>query len=273
MKLNFRVFTSFSIIALCYGTVANAQATSGFAWPEGKKAAISLTFDDGRLSQVDHGIPVLDKYGVKATFYLVPAAMMERKDGWKAAVKNGHEVGNHSNTHPCTGNFDWSRGNALENYTLKSISANLDSCSQAIKNELGVKAVSFAFPCGQKFVGRGKNTKSYVPVIADKFQTGRGWLDEGANDPVFCDMSQLTGMELDGKSFDQVKELIEIAKNKGQWLILAGHEMNNGGDQTSLLTTLEELCKYALDPANGVWVGTVQEVANYISEKRPTPQF
>ena len=47
------------------------------------------------------------------------------------------------------------------------------------------------------------------------FETGRGWLDEGPNDPAFCDMAQLTGMELDGKSFEQILKLIEAAKSKG----------------------------------------------------------
>ena len=37
-------------------------------WLEGKTAALSLTFDDARLSQVDQGLPLLDAYGVKATF-------------------------------------------------------------------------------------------------------------------------------------------------------------------------------------------------------------
>ena len=58
--------------------------------------AISLTFDDARLSQPDLGIPLLDKYGVKATFYLSPDNMMQRVDGWKKAVRNGHDIGNHS---------------------------------------------------------------------------------------------------------------------------------------------------------------------------------
>jgi peptidoglycan-N-acetylglucosamine deacetylase len=59
-----------------------------FKWPEGKKMALSLTFDDGRLSQPDKGIPLLDKYNVKATFYIVPSAMYERLDGWKKAARN-----------------------------------------------------------------------------------------------------------------------------------------------------------------------------------------
>lgn len=41
-----------------------------FNWPQGKKAAISLTFDDARFSQSDTGTLFLDRYGVKATFLL-----------------------------------------------------------------------------------------------------------------------------------------------------------------------------------------------------------
>ena len=43
------------------------QNESDFKWPEENKMGVSLTFDDARLSQIDKGIPLLDKYGVKAT--------------------------------------------------------------------------------------------------------------------------------------------------------------------------------------------------------------
>ena len=246
---------------------------SDFQWPEGKKMAISLTFDDARLSQPDLGIPMLDKYGVKATFYVSPDNMMKRVEGWKKAVKNGHDIGNHSLLHPCTGNFGWSREKALENYNLISMNAELDSANAVINKVLGIIPVSFAFPCGQKFVGRGELTKSYIPVIASKFESGRGWLDEGPNDPAFCDFSQLTGMELDGKTFDQVKALIESARENGSWLVLAGHEMNDGGVQTSILSTIEAICKYAADPANGIWIDDVHAVVTYIKENRSDPSI
>jgi len=249
------------------------QKKADFQWPEGKKMGLSLTFDDARLSQIDKGIPLLDKYGVKGTFYLSPDGMVQRLEGWKKAVSSGHDIGNHSLLHPCTGNFAWSRNKALEDYTLQSMNTELDSANKVIKKMLGIQPVSFAFPCGQKFVGRGTNTKSYIPIISSKFESGRGWLDEGPNDPSFCDMAQLTGIELDGKSFEQVKVLIESAKSNGQWLVFAGHEMNESGVQTSLLPTIEAICKYATDPANGIWIDNVHKIASYIKEKRGDQQF
>jgi hypothetical protein len=84
-------------------------------------------------------------------------------------------------------------------------------------------------------------------------------------------MSQLTGIELDGKTFKQIKSLIEEAKSNGLWLILAGHEMNEAGYQTSFLDTIEAICKYASDPANGIWIDNVHNIASYVKEKRKEP--
>src|ERR1051326_5398115 len=99
------------------GSIRSRMANP-FTWPKGKHAALSLTFDDARLSQMDRGLPLLDKHGVKATFYVSMSTMHQRLDGWKRAIANGHEVGNHTFSHPCTGNFGWSRNAALENYDL-----------------------------------------------------------------------------------------------------------------------------------------------------------
>jgi peptidoglycan/xylan/chitin deacetylase (PgdA/CDA1 family) len=239
-----------------------------FPWPEGKKMALSLTFDDARLSQIDTGIPLLDKYGVKATFYISPGSMLKRTDGWKQAVVNGHDIGNHSVYHPCSGNFTWSRDKALEEYSLQKMKTELDSASWLIKETLGVNSLSFAYPCGQTFIGRGAGVQSYVPLIASMFESGRGWLNEAPNDPYFCDLAQLNASELDGKSFEQVLTLIETAKTNGHWLILAGHEMNEEGRQTSLLKTIEAICKYAMDPSNGIWIDNVHNVASFIKQKR-----
>ena len=239
-----------------------------FPWPEGKRCALSLTFDDARLSQIDKGIPLLNKNDVKATFYISPERLLERLDGWREAVAAGHEIGNHTMSHPCTGNYAFSRDNALEEYDLERIGKEMDDASKFILEQLGVEAQSFAYPCGQKFVGCSTEVKSYVPLVADRFLTGRGWLDEDTNDPWVCDLAQLMGMESDGKAFDQLKALIDKAATDGRWLILAGHEMNDAGHQTTLLSTLEELCDYAKNPSNGIWISTVVEIATYIHKNR-----
>lgn len=244
------------------------QDDPAFPWPQGKQVAVSLSFDDARYSQVDAGTTLLDKHGVKATFYLVPGAVKERLEGWKKAAANGHEMGNHSLLHPCTGNFPWARGKALEDYTLEKMSEELSEANKEIENLLGVTPRVFAYPCGQTFVGRGVNTRSYIPVVAGLFSSGRGWLDEGPNDPAFCDLAQLTGMEMDGKDFDEIRAIVENAKKNHQWVVLAGHEMGTSGPQTTRLSMLEKLIRYANDPANGVWLAPVGTVGEYVEKLR-----
>ena len=74
------IIVSASISAQLYDKDSKPVAND-FKWPEGKKMAISLTFDDARLSQIDKGIPLLDKHGVKGTFYVSPNAVTQRLDG------------------------------------------------------------------------------------------------------------------------------------------------------------------------------------------------
>ena len=249
-------------------SVRSIAQQASFSWPQGKQVAISLTFDDGRESQVKGGAALLDQYKVKATFYVVPSAVEKNLEDWKVVVASGHEIGNHSLNHPCTGNFLWSRDKALENYTVEQMRSELIEANTQIRKLLGIQCNVFAYPCGQTFVGRGKETKSYVPVVADLFLTGRGWLDEGPNDPLFCDFAQLTGVESDGKDFEQILPLIEAARRNKQWLVLAGHEMADSGAQTTRLVMLKKLLEYAQDPANGIWIAPVGTVAKYVKEKR-----
>src|SRR5687768_5676200 len=140
-----RLFLAGLLIFL--NSTASAQQTA-FPWPAGKKAAVSLSFDDARASQVDAGTALLDEFGAKATFYLVPSAVRQRLEGWKKATANGHEMGNHSLNHPCTGNFPWARQKALEDYSLKKMHQELTAANKEIKDLLGVQPAVFAYPCG-----------------------------------------------------------------------------------------------------------------------------
>jgi len=239
-----------------------------FPWPDNTQCAVSLTFDDARLSQIEKGMPLLDKYNIKATFYISPDNCLHYLDEWKKAAASGHEIGNHTFTHPCTGNYAFSRNNALENYTPERMASDIDKANEFIEEHFGQPAASFAYPCGQKFVGRGEKCRSYVPLVANRFKAGRSWLDEDSNDPWFCDTSRLLAMEADGKSFQQLKELILAARQEGRWIIFAGHEMQESGAQTTLLASLDSLCQFMKDPANGIWVDTVEHIATYVENNR-----
>ena len=246
-----------------------AEGAKPFEWPNGKRAAVSLSFDDARTSQVDNGLTLFQQHHVKVTFFLQAENIGKRLEGWKKAVADGHEMGNHTITHPCTGNYPFSRQNALEDYSLEMMAAQLDGTSTQIERLLGVKPSTFAYPCGQKFVGRGLDVRSYVPLVAERFVVGRGYLDEAANDPAFCDLSQAMGTAFDDLTLEQMKTLVTSAVSSGRWIIFVGHDIGERGFQVTDVTALAALCDYLNDPANSIWVATVAEVGDYVGRHRP----
>jgi peptidoglycan/xylan/chitin deacetylase (PgdA/CDA1 family) len=253
------------IVLLCLwsGGLLAQSTTKKITWPAGKKMALSLTFDDGRGSQVLAGVKLLNQYGVKATFYVMPNAIEKTLPAWRALANAGHEIGNHTSLHPCSGNFAWSRSKALEEYSLERMAKELGESNRQISEMLGVVPESFAYPCGQTFVGMNENTKSYVPLVHQQFSSGRGWRDEAPNDPAYLNMAQLTGMEMDGQDFEEILPLIQDAAKQGYWLVLAGHEMGTGGNQTTRLSMLEKLIQYAQKPENGIWLAPVKDVTHF----------
>ena len=242
----------------------------GFSWPEGKRVALSLTFDDGRSSQVEYGIPILEAAGVKATFYVTPANCVRHLPAWRETARN-HEIGNHTVNHPCSVNFGFARHNALEEYTLERMEAELTDANTRIQDDLGVTPATFAYPCGQTFVGRGEGARSYVPLVAKHFLAGRGFWEPYHNAPGYCDLAQVRGASFDATPFHTLKEQIESAAADGGWLVLVGHDVGAVGPrQTVIDAVLREICAYATDPANGVWVDTVEAIASYVQVQRST---
>ena len=263
-----RRFVSTLSVCAVWVTVALGAQSASSPWPGGAKMALSLSFDDGRESQIREGLPVFARHGAKVTLYVVPSAIEPRLEGWKRAVAAGHEIGNHSLTHSCSGNFPFSRQKALEDHSVARMRAELVEANAAIARLLGVTPRSFAYPCGQTFVGRGRQTQSYVPIVAELFLSGRGWLDESPNDPAFVDLAQTLGVEMDGKDFAQMLPLLDDARARGAWLVLAGHDIGVSGRQTTRVAMLDELLAYVKQPANGIWLATVGEAADRIAQAR-----
>ncbi len=80
-------------------------------WYNFNRAAYSLTFDDGLISQYEYLEPILSKYGLKATFFLITGSLQdnpEQKPQWRFGywhqftelARKGHELGSHTVTHP-----------------------------------------------------------------------------------------------------------------------------------------------------------------------------
>lgn len=238
-----------------------------FRWPEGRRCGVSFSFDDGRRTHPTRGREVFGEHGMKATFFVLMKHVREDEAGWRRLAAEGHEIGNHTVEHPCSGNFPWSRDRALEDYTLERMGAELDRASADIAGFFGARPTSYAYCCGQKFVGRGEQTRSYVPEVAKRFRVGRGFREEYGNDPGFVDLAQVAGIDADGATAADLIRWIDQGCEHGAWVSFAGHEISDPGAQTLAVAELDAVLKH-LRGRPEVWVDTVSAIGTYIAESR-----
>jgi hypothetical protein len=114
--------------------LTSAEPPAPFLWPNGAKAAVVLSYDDGVDVDLDNVAPDLEAAGLRGTFF-VPGhseSLAKRLPEWRALAARGHEIGNHAIFHPCLrtvpqGGRDWVRPEyALESYSPPSLPGRAD---------------------------------------------------------------------------------------------------------------------------------------------------
>ena len=127
------------------GGAAQAQPSR---LPGGARAAVSLTYDDGLDSQIEHAVPALDALGLKATFFLTEENMEERLADWEKVARDGHEVADHTVSHPCK----------LRGYnTADFLHREIQPMEAFLDANFGADRVhTFAYPCGLEGLGGGR---------------------------------------------------------------------------------------------------------------------
>ena len=114
----------------------------------GFKAAVSYTFDDTNSSQIQH-YAELQALGVRMTFYLITGKTAELADPtWARAVKDGHELGNHSRRHVRAGT-----------------AADLEAADSDLHGKFGITVYTMASPYGDA---------SYPPLATTRYLINRG---------------------------------------------------------------------------------------------------
>lgn len=102
------------------------------------KNQIALTFDDGpHPSETLKILDILDKYNVKATFFVVGKHVNWYPKSVIEASERGHEIGNHTYTHP-----------NINSLSKKAIIDEIKSCEEVILEKTGKRPAVFRPPFG-----------------------------------------------------------------------------------------------------------------------------
>lgn len=234
-------------------------------WKGGKKCVVCLTYDDAMDSQLDHAVPQLDKYGLKGTFYLKGSspALYHRMEEWKAIAATGHELGNHTLFHPCSGKRFPGRERArdIDFYTIDQFLMEVSTTNTLLKGLDGKNRHTFAYTCGDKMV-EGENMGNYLPKLVVAARGGA----PGFPPKKELDLYHLPTFSCTGKTGDKMIELVKQAQEKNGLLILVFHGVGGG----HLMVEAEEhenLLRYLNENEADVWVAPVIEVADYLKKE------
>ena len=230
--------------------------------------AVSLTFDDGRPCQLQKAIPAMNRRGLRGSFYLSVRKdwKEEQMKPWREVAQAGHEIGNHTLSHPCA-SYVLGQKSGLDHMTLPGIEADILAAQEIVGQVTpDRKDWTYAYTCYQTFVGRGASRQSYVPVIARHFLSGRGGGEYGiANPPELVDLACTHGLATDRMSGFEMIGLVEALATQGQWVILVFHDID--GSRLSVGNyDFGLLLDYLHRRSGEVWTAPVAEVARKIAD-------
>jgi peptidoglycan/xylan/chitin deacetylase (PgdA/CDA1 family) len=251
-------------------------------WPGTFQSAISISFDDGLPSQLNCAIPALNERGLRATFYLNPQGTDESQNHpgswrnnlgqWAQAQNAGHEIGNHSVSHPCSLNItsEWIAGRNILEWSLERIENDILEAQKRILTCFPEQRMnSYAYPCYESTVGRGLSRISYVPVVARHFVAARakGELDGTlANDPHYCDLHHLSSWPIEHQTGAFMIGLVELALSKGYWGIFTIHGIHESHLPIGMRDFVD-LLDHLIRRKSEVWVAPVAQVGAYVQER------
>lgn len=207
----------------------------------GFDAAISYTFDDSNQSQIDH-YAELQALGVPLTFYLQTNKQQNMSPVWMQAVRDGHELGNHTQSHQSTG---------------ANIGADTDTATNFIQSRFGVTVYTMAAPNG---------STAYSPIAQSRFLINRGVNDQriAPNDntdpfnlPCFIPPTSASTAMFNAK--------VDGIRNTGTWQTVLVHGFpgsNDGAFQPVDINQFTAGVRYAKSFGD-VWIDTVVSVAAY----------
>jgi len=260
-------------------------------WANDSKSAFSFSFDDCFESQYIYARPVLDKYGFKATFYLIAGSLVDQGqqkiwrygtwDEFKQMADEGHEMGAHTMTHPDLTTLPVGNIN-----TPNTIDYEMYWSKDSIEIKTGHAVITLAYPyttynstvineAAKYFEASRAGNDTYNNSII----TGTKWqklnsIEEQFNLP-------RNGFSDDVDELNNVKNYVQSLIKGNKWGIMFGHEVlpysqiPAASQDTAeywypmAAEWLDSLCNYMkmeVDSQN-VWVSTVANVTKYMKER------
>ena len=276
------VFVQF-LFAQNYGSLRFAN------YADGRQSAFSLTFDDGLLTHSENVGSILNQYGFKGTFYVLPPYLSESLpgiwrygtwQGFQSLASEGHEIGSHTMNHDTLTMLPW--GNiSTEGTLLFELYQSKLFIEQRIPS---AKCISLNYPytLHNNYVDSAaslfyENGRTLGQIANDSSLTGHQWFSLKAKVVEFGEPRNSVTDDL-----DELITFLEWTQNSidnRKWGMIIIHDVvpfsqlpelvGQGIYQPISNEWLTSLCDFLWTRSSDkeVWVETVGNITRYIKER------
>lgn len=252
-----------TIWVFLFSIITNAQ----ILWPNGKKAAVVLTYDDGISSDWNVVMPQLEKRGFRGTFFLYGIIIKPQEIPiWRNAAKRGHELANHSIYHicgqdsiNCKSSFD-----CLYCYNISMMIDEITMMNTFLSSLDGKAEHAYGYPCGEYKIGGVDYSDSLYQAKVSKYaRDGSGG--------VFYKLKTFNPMHVpcygghSGMIADQYISKIKEAIQKHGLIVLVFHGV--GGNYLKIEANEHaKILDFIKAHQEDLWVNTFSNTLDYISK-------
>lgn len=260
MKRLYAFFSALAIAAVAQAQTQKISMTFQFgqyeatleqvAWPKGKQAAVSLTFDDNLPEQQTIAMPALTARSLRGSFYAItgqrPVQFIQM------AHIGGHEVGSHSVSHLDLRNVGANLADELANSRTYIRAVTGDSTQgQSIAWPLGNSNPAIRTEAANYYLGArnaGINANGYEKYnYRNYFQVGAKLMAESMPD------SNWSG-------------LLARAKRDTGWFVPLYHGINTGYSFVTQAKFERQMDTLLADTAN-IWVAPFNQALKYVRQR------
>ena len=224
-----------------------------------KKAAMTITMDDGYYKSAVLYDRIFKKYGLKGTANIV-SNKLENVSGWKEILAGGRiDVGNHSASHDIYYGSGESR---------QQLVTDITDAYSALKGTFPDQNIlAFAAPYG-------RNSAEATEVMKEKHFANRAAGSSSSNnpDPTENEWMNLGTFMYSNTKLETMNGWVDDALGSGKWGIELYHGILGVDNMSSDLgvdeTLFDNHMAYLASKKNDIWNGTLNEVVAYIRERQ-----
>ncbi len=225
--------------------------------------AISLSYDGADPSHLEIVLPCLSDLGLRGTFYVTEAGLLENPQAWQTAQNEGHEIACHSLLEAAD-----AYGN-LPKWTLENVEADLRQARHLFTELFPRQAdCSFAYPGVEAtcmLVPYQLTPVPYRPVVERLFQVARS-AREGLIAPADANVLDLESIDCRDLTLNDLIVAAEATLFDFRWAIYAFRGVGAGEGAVDVAAHAE-LCQWIADRREAIRCGPVFDLGMELRER------